>query len=119
VSPRRGCVPVRMIRRRCSESVATCPSAGRRFAQSGVRRQADLDRVPPLNPHAHILNVTVESGEELPLSVVEAERRLGIGRALVDEPPNAREIDSVPVGRRRGAAATLARFEERCRSEAG
>lgn len=46
-----------------------------------------------------VLNVTLESDERLLLSVVEAARRLGIGRTLMYELLAAGQIQSVHVGR--------------------
>lgn len=46
-----------------------------------------------------VLNVTVESDERLLLSVVEAARRLGIGRTLMYELIARGAIESVHVGR--------------------
>lgn len=46
-----------------------------------------------------VLNVTLESDERLLLSVVEAARRLGIGRTLMYELLADGQIQSVHVGR--------------------
>lgn len=55
-------------------------------------------RTPPM-PEAQIINVTIESEEKLLLTVVEAARRLGIGRTLMYELLDAGEIASVHIGR--------------------
>ena len=49
----------------------------------------------------HVINVTLEADEGLLLSLVEAARRLGIGRTSMYELLDAGEIESVHIGRLR------------------
>ena len=53
----------------------------------------------PVVPDAQVINVTIESDEKLLLTVIEAARRLGIGRTLMYELLDAGEIASVHIGR--------------------
>lgn len=58
------------------------------------------DRVPEV-PRDRVLNVVIENDDRLLLSVVEAARRLGIGRTLMYELLGSGQIRSVHVGRLR------------------
>ena len=67
-------------------------------ATAQVHISAESDRAVR---EARVLNVTIESDERLLLSVVEAARRLGIGRTLMHELIGTGQIRSVHVGRLR------------------
>jgi excisionase family DNA binding protein len=58
------------------------------------------DRVPATRQH-RVLNVVFENDDRLLLSVVEAARRLGIGRTLMYELLASGDVRSVHVGRLR------------------
>lgn len=58
------------------------------------------DRVPEA-PRERVVNVVIENDDRLLLSVVEAARRLGIGRTLMYDLMGSGEIPSVRVGRLR------------------
>lgn len=73
----------------------------------------------PTAPEPQLINLTIENDEKLLLSVVEAAHRLGIGRTLMYELLGSGQIESVHVGRlRRVPADSLAKFVERCRTNA-
>ena len=54
---------------------------------------------PPVVADEQIINLTLETEDKLLLTVVEAARRLGIGRTLMYELLDAGEVFSVHIGR--------------------
>ena len=68
-------------------------------ATAQLRVVAPAEVRAPVVPDAQVINVTIESDEKLLLTVVEAARRLGIGRTLMYELLDAGEIASVHIGR--------------------
>jgi excisionase family DNA binding protein len=73
----------------------------------------------PVIPDGQVINLTIERDEKLLLSVVEAAERLGVGRTLMYALLGSGQIESMHVGRlHKVPVEALARFVERCRSEA-
>jgi excisionase family DNA binding protein len=70
-------------------------------------------------PGAQIINLTIENSEKLLLTVVEAARRLGIGRTLMYELLGSGQIKSVHVGRlHKVPADAFTRFVAGCHENA-
>jgi len=73
----------------------------------------------PVAADEQVINLTLETDDKLLLTVVEAAHRLGIGRTLMYELLGTGQIESVHVGRlHKVPAGALARFVERCRTDA-
>ncbi len=74
---------------------------------------------PPRRPAAmqeQAVTVSIERDDRLLLTVVEAARRLGIGRSLMYELLDAGQIESIHVGRlRKVPVAALGEYVERRR----
>ena len=72
-------------------------------------------RVPAI-PDGQVINLTIESDENLLLSGVEAAHRLGVGRTLMYELLGSGQIESMHVGRlHKVPAEALTAFVERQR----
>ena len=88
-------------------------------ATAQLRLVAPTETRARIVPEAQIINLTIESDEKLLLTVVEAAQRLGVGRTLMYELLGSGQIESMHVGRlHKVPVEALARFVERCRSEA-
>jgi len=71
----------------------------------------------PVIPDEQVINLTIESDEKLLLSVVEAARRLGVGRTLMYELLGSGQIESMHVGRlHKVPAEALTAFVDRQRA---
>lgn len=79
-----------------------------------LRLVAPAETRAPVVPEAQIINLTIENDEKLLLTVVEAARRLGIGRTLMYELLASGRIESVHVGRlHKVPVGALAAFVQR------